>query len=1028
MAPDPGYRRDASTSSSSSTRLEQRFPPLTDKQRLQIEQTLARLPANASTWADLTRAQQRDPRQDDEDDLYEVWLKLVWQDGVTWHDKWNSVKRQLTDPLPVPPHRHRRRPSDNLDVLREKLDRVTTLARGTAAAATDHEAPAAPRQQQPPPRRPHSTPPSRPLLVRPTRRRSPTSAAALEAGHSSSDEQFVGVPKPSSTTTMTTGGGSHRLVLPPGASRRAFLDDDDNYDRHPPAPTTTTTTTRRPPATTARRRRSSHPAAESRPAAAVRGGLSPGERPPPVMMSTPARPTIDRLTEPDPTPLLSARLSSLHLAPPAPLADDGRRRRRSSSESSSSSSGSLLIASAFSPPEAVSRADQFSRLRILLPSFSHWRVRTTAIRQRELDLEDKRRVWLLRCAIEQWRRVRLEAIRAAYRVAERFDQRRLVRWVRGESRRALGARERQRKINGLTRARDRLVARVDHRALHHSLDRWRLRTAARVVVRKRASHLARAALYAWQRRRRAVRAREEELKRRAEWQADRWELGRAERAWKGWRRLTALRGGERSVREGQERRLRGDAWEIWRTKTYEVDRVRRLEALASRSDAHRLATEALTRWVGQLVLRREQESIASRYYDENLVKQKRAKGLLTRWRLRLRLRLSMRVGANDLAASMVDKWLARLDHVQVELATRADARLAERDSTLLRVTFTAWRASRSRVSRLTLAAQGVHRTRLLVQAVEKWRGRVEHERVLQASRADVRLAAVTLNVWLENVIAHKEREREAVKWSNARVARFGFAGWAAATVRAEQRLVLADAHRAVKLEELRERVFRQWHDLAQRSRTLRERCAAVLQLRRRARLENAFDTWRERSLRRGEEVVAQRREGRERREAWDWWKARTKTLAAIEFHKVRLGSRAFACWRAWTPPRELSLQAIETDRRAMSSGALQRSPAPRQLSVFGFATTPCLVLADTAAESCFPVTVSCLSLYAVAVDVHIDGSDEPLSSVAAPFRVVYLRRQAPADYACFFPVLQGEATFFLVVKLGAVATEALRRV
>lgn len=29
-------------------------------------------------------------------------------------------------------------------------------------------------------------------------------------------------------------------------------------------------------------------------------------------------------------------------------------------------------------------------------------------------------------------------------------------------------------------------------------------------------------------------------------------------------------------------------------------------------------------------------------------------------------------------------------------------------------------------------------------------------------------------MWLENVIAHKEREREAVKWSNARVARSVF--------------------------------------------------------------------------------------------------------------------------------------------------------------------------------------------------------------------------------------------------------------
>ena len=151
------------------------------------------------------------------------------------------------------------------------------------------------------------------------------------------------------------------------------------------------------------------------------------------------------------------------------------------------------------------------------------------------------------------------------------------------------------------------------------------------------------------------------------------------------------------------------------------------------------------------------------------------------------------------------------------------------------------------------------------------------------------------------------------------------------------------------MPELRERAFRQWHDLAQQSRTLGERCAAVLQQRRRARLEYAFDVWRERSLRRGEEVVVRRREGRECREAWEWWKARTKvredsrpasagngaarlcalvnadtfdspqTLAAIEFHKVRLGSRALACWRAWTPPRELSLQAIETDCRAMSS-------------------------------------------------------------------------------------------------------------
>lgn len=44
-----------------------------------------------------------------------------------------------------------------------------------------------------------------------------------------------------------------------------------------------------------------------------------------------------------------------------------------------------------------------------------------------------------------------------------------------------------------------------------------------------------------------------------------------------------------------------------------------------------------------------------------------------------------------------------------------------------------------------------------------------------------------------------------------------------------------------------------------------------------------------------------------------------QTLTAIEHHKVQLASRALACWRAWTPGRDMSLQAAETDRRAMQS-------------------------------------------------------------------------------------------------------------
>lgn len=132
----------------------------------------------------------------------------------------------------------------------------------------------------------------------------------------------------------------------------------------------------------------------------------------------------------------------------------------------------------------------------------------------------------------------------------------------------------------------------------------------------------------------------------------------------------------------------------------------------------------------------------------------------------MRLRLSRRVRANDLAGDMMDKWLARLDHVQVDLATRADARLAERDATLLRVTFPAWRASTSRVSRLTLAAGGVHRTRLLVRALENWRGRVERERV-QGSKADVvRDFMVLRGAWRK--WTEREWERRRAGWEAAK--------------------------------------------------------------------------------------------------------------------------------------------------------------------------------------------------------------------------------------------------------------------
>lgn len=208
-------------------------------------------------------------------------------------------------------------------------------------------------------------------------------------------------------------------------------------------------------------------------------------------------------------------------------------------------------------------------MRLLLPLFSHWHLRTVTIRQREHDLEYKRRDWLRRCALEQWH-VRFRAQRALSAddgPADRFSQARVARGALRHWRSALREHERRKKISGLTAARDRLVARVDLRAVDSAMRTWRHKAAARVVARKRATNLARAAWYAWQRRQRAVRDREEARAERAEAHLERWDRARAARACEWWIRRTALRVKESADREGKDRRVKTRVWEVWRTKT-----------------------------------------------------------------------------------------------------------------------------------------------------------------------------------------------------------------------------------------------------------------------------------------------------------------------------------------------------------------------------------------------------------------------------------------------------------------------------
>lgn len=555
---DAAADQTTTTAATSSSTVEP-FPPVTESQRSRIEQTLAQLPDGARTWADLTSAQQRLERggpgrddhdeneEDDNDGLYELWLKLVWQDGITWRDKWDNVKRQVD--LPYAPRRgardeerqqrtHRRRPSDNLDLLREKLDRISI---GLAHGQPDQQA----RQPVPPsmqPRRPHSTPP-RPLLVPPP----PPEQTATRLGYGtdehahgylSSDDQFAGVPTPRQRRLA-------RLALPPRAERGPFTttttDEDDSS---------------KPPA--------AHQPSRSRQATHVEAGgeSTPEVTMPPPVMSTPVRPSAahgsldaDPKPEPDPTPLLSARLSTLQSQPPAEVVPP--RPPLSPAPSSS-----LLIGATFSQPEAVSRALQFSRLRLLLPLFTHWSNKTRVILAREAELELRRGDWLKRCAVESWR-IRLGRIGEQDAAAREFARKRVRRLVVAAWRERVREREKRKRVADLTSARDTVIQRRDTRLVHAAYDKWRFRAADRVVSRRRANNLARAALLTWRRRLRARASRTRALEEVAEERWDRWELGRAKTSWTWWIRRTALRVKEDAIRNEKDEQVKATVLSRW---------------------------------------------------------------------------------------------------------------------------------------------------------------------------------------------------------------------------------------------------------------------------------------------------------------------------------------------------------------------------------------------------------------------------------------------------------------------------------
>ncbi|BGP16468.1 hypothetical protein JCM10213v2_004470 [Rhodosporidiobolus nylandii] len=463
------------------------------------------------------------------------------------------------------------------------------------------------------------------------------------------------------------------------------------------------------------------------------------------------------------------------------------------------------------------------------------------------------------------------------------------------------------------------------------------------------------------------------------------EAGRTREALMEWRRRAAIKTAEKELAQTAGRRLMTEAWEVWRDKRRQADYRRHLEAAAVQHYASRLASSALARWLHRKRQIDDLSALSLSHSHSLLLVHTRT--LTTTWRLRTRLSLSLRSSSTNLASRSLEAWLNRYEHLEVELAGRALAFAARKDNQLRAVAFSAWEDAAGHHARLAQAATAVARRNALARAMGRWsrreraakveerkadvvrdfmlqrtawrrwmdraweakrerwveekkRGRKKEalafwlDRTRQKQqdrrlsmqveqRRNQRTLSSSVAKWKQRVILRHELENQATAWFERGLLQSGFKRWGQQTVKAAERLRCADEHRAAKLEELRDRTFHAWLSSSRKSLDLKRRLADFTADKQDEARENAFGKWRERSLRKIEATVTEKRDGRLKAAGLQKWRSRSKALTATHFYSSRLAVRAFATWQHWTPPFDLSQRAVEADRTAISSGALQ---------------------------------------------------------------------------------------------------------
>ncbi|KAK4054559.1 hypothetical protein OIV83_001053 [Microbotryomycetes sp. JL201] len=809
----------ASSIISSSASVTDAFPVLDARQFALLERVVQSLEPGASSWAAFEQAYER--LGIDEDEIYPLGLKLTFEKGLDWRDKWLAAKRSLTargfghdgpaeaqhldihasrPELPVAhDDKAQRTPAKGFDLLKARVDQLTSSPR-IRRAQTDRQV-LSDSAVSDPKRTPRTRDTSREKSV--SQDNLPRRQFLVETGHGySSSDDYVGVPHVNAALQQ-------RRMSANLTPRNAYTSDEQGQ--------------------AAVRRRHTHSTAVDSPS----------------------------------HPLLETRLAALKsgLAPESPVTAKSANNEVS------------RIASALEQ-----RADSYRQFALLRYSWTNWLLKTKRMLEAYARADMVRDAVVTKQCFERWRR-QLHQVKALEIVRKQFQRdsksrsksRVFVRWK--------GKVERRRRTEwevGLREAWDVVRFKCREKQKRRIFGDWWKRTLTRRADRFRKTVLLAKAFSGWQDKFSHL----VQLHGAAEQVKFGKDVSLAQVALQNWTRHTRLRVAESHWTGSKDALIKDRCFEFWLERARAAQRqhdmaemadgfrsealkrqalakwIRRFEQedlLFAKAEAfrklhnHRLVRDCYTRWVtewtGQLVhhsrshvlvktcffkwkrqvhrvhvvlpLRMQQFSVETSKHV--------AQGCWEQWREAFDRRISMTVlareKANDLALKHAfSKWQAKVD--QVDLYERkADV---AREFFLQRKMWNTWTA---RVQRAK-ASKWMQQRRLQTQreALHFWREQTararEDRKLVQTFQeaVDMRIAANSLAKWTQRLIDLRSRELDVQAQNDRKVIKGAFSSWAARCIKLGDMYGLAESFLAVNTNEMRFLPALQFH----RQKTLRK--------------------------------------------------------------------------------------------------------------------------------------------------------------------------------------------------------------